>query len=90
MHWDGSVSIGNVLTGATALAWILIALSRYASSHKVESATTAAAINNLAAITQDLRKEVQTQNGRLARVETTLAVREEVDKRMAALQHPQA
>ena len=83
MHWDGTISVGNVLTFIGIIGAILLAFNRFTLKQERHSIETTAAVNNLAAITDNLQKAVSVQNGRLAKVEITLAVNEEVEKRMA-------
>lgn len=83
MHWDGAVSIGNILTFIGMIAAMFFGFQRFIASHLRETTAITAAINNLSRITNDLQMSVQTQNGRLGKVETQLAVQDEVERRMA-------
>ena len=87
MHWDGSVSVGNILTFLGMVAFILGAANRFAGQQKEQHLAMTNAVNNLSAITDSLQKAVQTQNGRLAKVETRLEVEDQVSRRLAALDH---
>jgi hypothetical protein len=85
MHWDGSISVGNILTFLGMVAFILGAANRFMGQQKEQHQAVTTAVNNLSAITSRLDSAVQTQNGRLAKVETELAIRKEVERRLAAL-----
>ena len=91
MHWDGSVSVGSVLTLIAMLAAGLVGYAKFVHRHtqaiaEIMSADAAstAAINNLSAIVERLQTAVTVQNGRLAKVETAIAIAEGVEKRIAA------
>jgi hypothetical protein len=86
MRWDGAVSAGNVLTFLGMVGFILGALYRYGVNQTKAMTTVTDAVNNLSAITDGLQKSVAVQNGRLAKVETALAINEEVERRMRAIQ----
>jgi hypothetical protein len=80
MHWDGTISFGNVLTICTTLIGLMaggwkIALHLQRSSD---------AMNNLAAITERLQHSVQEQDGRLRSLETEQEIQREVSKRVSA------
>lgn len=90
MHWDSSVSLGNIVSLIALLGAMVVGFNVFVTRHNTAIALITAAINNLSAVTDRLEKAVQVQNGRLVKVETVLAVREEVDRRMSALGHPQA
>ena len=90
MHWDGSVSVGNILTFLGMVAFFLGAAHRFAAQQKEQHHTMTAALNNLSAITDNLQRAVATQNGRLVNVETRIKVEDEVARRLLALGHPPA
>ena len=92
MHWDGSISLGTVLSLMAIMVTMGFGFHKFLQHQKQEYAVQreshammTAALNNLSTITDRLDKAVQTQNGRLLKVETTLAVREEVDRRMSLM-----
>jgi hypothetical protein len=88
MHWDGAISIGNVLTFLGMLGAMLWGFNQFTSQHTKAIAEITNAINNLSVITDRLDKQVQIQNGRLVKVETVQAVQMEVERRMAVLEQP--
>ncbi len=45
MHWDGSVSVGNILTFLGMVAFILGAAHRFAAQQKEQHHTMTAALN---------------------------------------------
>ena len=90
MHWDGSVSVGNILTFLGMVAFILGAANRFAGQQKEQHLAVTNAVNNLSAITDNLQKAVAVQNGRLVSVETRIKVEDEVARRLLALGHPPA
>jgi uncharacterized protein YlxW (UPF0749 family) len=85
MHWDSSVSIGNVLTVLAFLAGIFVAFNKFVSSHNSAVMSITAAVNNLSAICDRLQHSVEAQNTRLTSVENRLEIETEVQKRLAAL-----
>ena len=85
MHWDGSVSIGNVLTLIAMLCAMGIGYAKFIERHTSAITRITAALDNLSLTTGDLKEAVQVQNGRLVKVETALAVEAEVDRRMSRL-----
>jgi len=70
MHWDGSVSLGSILTICTTLFGLMIGGLRIAF-HLQKSSD---AMNNLAAITERLQLAVEKQDGRIYSLETDRAV----------------
>lgn len=90
MHWDGSISVGNILTFIGIVAAILLAFNRFTVRHETSIASMTTALNNLSHITDTLSGDVKIQNGRLAKVETTLAVQDGVRAALTALGHPPA
>lgn len=90
MHWDGAVSIGNVLTFVGMMAALLWGFNQFTNRHSAAITQITDALNNMAHITDGLQKAVEKQNGRLARVETELLIRGEVEKRLASLGHSTA
>lgn len=92
MHWDGSISMGNVLTFAGMLIALIVAFNKFVSGHKESSITLTNAVNNLSTITKSLQDAIEkqntkidSQNTRLSMVEKTIAVNDEVDRRMMML-----
>lgn len=88
MHWDGSISFGNILTLLGMLGAMFWGFGQFTSRHTDAIGKITNAINNLSAIMDRLDKQVAIQNGRLVKVETIVAVREEVDRRIALMEQP--
>jgi hypothetical protein len=84
MHWDSSVSIGNVLTFIGMVCLGLAAFLAFMRKHD----RAIQSIDNLSGITDGLQKTIAIQNGRLAKVETKVAIREEVERRMTLMEPP--
>jgi hypothetical protein len=85
MHWDATISIGNVLTALAMIAGMLLAFNR----HSIAAIKLAASIeansnatNNLAAITQKLQLAVEAQDSRLVSLETEQKIAAEVERRL--------
>lgn len=87
MHWDGTISVGNLLTIAVGLAGVLMAFWRFTVTQAKHTLESTAAINNLAAITDRLEKAVALQNGRVAKLEIAKAVDEGIEARLAGIGH---
>lgn len=87
MHWDGAVSIGNILSFIGIIGIILGALHRFTIRYERHSVGVTDAVNNLSSITDGLQKSVTIQNGRLAKVETAMAIHEEVERRMVGFRN---
>lgn len=81
MHWDGTITFGNLLTILTTLGGLVIGGVRIAF-HLQRSSD---AMNNLAAITERMQHAVETQDSRLRNLETEHLIQKEVSKRMAML-----
>ena len=79
MHWDGSVSLGSILTICTTLFGLILGGVRIAF-HLQKSSD---AMNNLAAITERLQLAVEKQDSRLYTLETARAVAAAIDKYVA-------
>jgi hypothetical protein len=82
MHWDGAISIGNILTLVAMLTAMAVGFTQFVKRHSEAVMTLTTALNNLSHITDGLEKAVQIQNGRLAKVEMQIAVDQEVERRM--------
>ena len=80
MHWDPSISVGNLLTIAAMVSSILIGGYKIA----LHLERSSAAMNNLAAITERLQKAVELQDSRIMTLEKSDAVDAEVRRRMGA------
>lgn len=87
MHWDGTISVGNLLTIIVGLAGVLMAFWRFTVAQAKHTNETTLAVNNLAMITDRLEQAVALQNGRVAKLEIAKAVNEQVETRLAALGH---
>lgn len=92
MHWDGSISMGNILTLVGMLIGLFITFNKFVSGHKEANISLTGAVNNLSAITKALQDAIKQQNDaiekqstRLSLVEKTIAVNDEVDRRMTML-----
>lgn len=85
MHWDGTISVGNLLTIIVGLAGVLMAFWRFTVTQAKHTNETTLAINNLAMITDSLQKAVSVQNGRVAKLEIAKAVDEGIEARLAAM-----
>lgn len=81
MHWDGTVSFGNILTILTTLVGLIAGGVRIAF-HLQRSSD---AMNNLASITERLQHAVESQDNRLHTLETEQIIQKEVSKRMGAV-----
>ena len=81
MHWDGTVSFGNLLTILTTLIGLVAGGVRIAF-HLQKSSD---AINNLAAITERLQRAVEHQESRIVSLETEQTIQKEVAKRIAGV-----
>jgi hypothetical protein len=79
MHWDGTVSLGSILTICTTLFGLILGGVRIAF-HLQKSSD---AMNNLASITERLQKAVEKQDGRLYSLEAAHAVAVAIDKYVA-------
>lgn len=78
MHWDATISIGNVLTALAMIAGTLLAFNR----HSIAAIKLAASIEALAAITQKLQLAVEAQDSRLVSLETEQKIAAEVERRL--------
>jgi hypothetical protein len=78
MHWDATISIGNVLTALAMIAGMLLAFNR----HSIAAIKLAASIEALAAITQKLQLAVEAQDSRLVSLETEQKIAAEVERRL--------
>jgi adenylate kinase len=78
MHWDGTISFGNVLTILTTLIGLMAGGLKIAF-HLQRSSD---AMNNLAVITERLQHAVENQDSRLLSLETEREIQREVTKRM--------
>lgn len=81
MHWDGTVSFGNILTILTTLVGLIAGGVRIAF-HLQRSSD---AMNNLASITERLQHAVENQDNRLHTLETEQIIQKEVSKRIGTL-----
>jgi hypothetical protein len=81
MHWDGTVSFGNILTILTTLVGLIAGGVRIAF-HLQRSSD---AMNNLASITERLQHAVEHQDNRLHILETEQIIQKEVSKRIGTL-----
>ena len=83
MHFDTTISLGNILTALAMLGTVAVAINRHnmttlklASSMEANSNAT----NNLAAITERLQRAVELQDSRLVHLETEQRISAEVAK----------
>lgn len=83
MHFDGTISIGNILTSIGIIGAILVAFNRFTVKQAEHNLTTTNAINNLSSITDGMQKAVTLQNGRIAKLEISSAVAAEVERRIS-------
>jgi len=81
MHWDGTVSFGNILTILTTLVGLIAGGVRIAF-HLQRSSD---AMNNLASITERLQHAIENQDNRLHTLETEQIIQKEVSKRIGTL-----
>ncbi len=81
MHWDGTVTFGNILTILTTLIGLIAGGIRIAF-HLQRSSD---AMNNLAAITERLQHAVESQDSRIGNLETEQTIQKEVAKRMSGV-----
>lgn len=81
MHWDGTVSFGNLLTILTTIIG-LIAGGLKIAFHLQRSSD---AMNNLAVITERLQHAVEMQDTRISGLETEQTIQKEVAKRMSSM-----
>ena len=78
MHWDGTVSVGNVITILMTLGGLMLGGFKIA----VHLQRSSEAMNNLAAITERLQHAVEKQDSRIVTLETENVIRAEVEKRI--------
>ena len=81
MHWDGTLSLGNILTILATFGGLVGGGVRIAF-HLQKSSD---AMNNLAAITERLQHAVEQQDSRLVTLETENKIEKEVAVRMNKL-----
>ncbi len=80
MHWDGTITFGNILTILSVFIGLVGGGVRIAF-HLQKSSD---AMNNLAAITERLSQAVESQDSRIITLETEQKIQTEVKKRMDA------
>lgn len=80
MHWDGTITFGNILTILTTIAGLIIGGVKIAF-HLERSSN---AMNSLAEITERLQSAVEGQDSRIITLENERVIQTEVSKRIHA------
>ncbi len=83
MHWDGTITFGNILTILSVFIGLVGGGVRIAF-HLQKSSD---AMNNLAAITERLQHAVEQQDSRIITLETEQIIQKEVKARMDVIHH---
>lgn len=71
MHWDTTISIGNVLSAGAIIVAIFMAFYKFVRDNKDASTKLTNATNNLAGITDGLSKSVERQGVLLNEMQKT-------------------
>ncbi len=81
MHWDPTISFGNIITILGMLAGLLVGGWKIA----IHLQRSSDAMNNLAAITERLQQAVEQQDTRIGTLETEQTIQKEVAKRLSSV-----